>query len=266
MRRLFIATASAALVAACGGSAARTPKPQHDTAPAAPEHYTYVVRNAYPHDTDRYTQGLQYVDGELWEGTGEYGRSRLLRTDLATGRTHEVARLPRSEFGEGIAVLGDRVYQLTWQENKAYVYDRRSGARCGEFRYPGEGWGLTTDGTKLYMSDGTEYIHTVDPETFRRERSVAVTLDGAPVRMINELEWIDGKIWANVYLTEQLAVIDPATGRIEGIVDLTGLLPEELREPDTDVLNGIAWDEATGRIFVTGKRWCRIYEIETVKK
>ena len=131
MRRLLIATASAPLVAACGGSAARTPKPQHDTAPAAPERYTYVVRNAYPPAPARYTQGLQYVDGQLWEGTGEYGRSRLLRTDLATGRTHEVARLPRSEFGEGIAVLGERVYNLTWQYNKAYVYVLRRGYKCG---------------------------------------------------------------------------------------------------------------------------------------
>lgn len=249
-----------ALLVSCGGSrtrAARTAEP-----PAEPKQYTYTVLNTYPHSTQSYTQGLQFADGMLWEGTGQHGQSVLRKTDLATGRTEVVARLPRSEFGEGITLLDGKVYQLTWQSNKAYVWDAATGEKMREYRYPGEGWGLTTDGRLLYMSDGSEYIHTVDPATFRRLGSTAVTLAGAPVKMLNELEWIDGRIWANVYMTDQIVIIDPATGVVEGIIDLTGLLPAEEVGPETDVLNGIARDPDTGRIFVTGKNWDKIFEIE----
>ncbi|MDE5852126.1 MAG: glutaminyl-peptide cyclotransferase, partial [Alistipes sp.] len=150
--------------------------------------------------------------------------------------------------------------------NKAYVYDAATGRETATFRYTGEGWGLTTDGEKLYMSDGSENIRIVDPVDFRRTGSITVTLRGEPVRLLNELEWIDGHIWANVYTTDYLLVIDPATGIVEGIVDLTGLLPDSDRTPDTDVLNGIARDAATGRIFVTGKNWPKLFEIEIVTK
>ena len=135
-----------------------------------------------------------------------------------------------------------------------------------DHRYPGEGWGLTTDGERLYLSDGTESIHVLDPETFRRERRITVTLEGEPVRFLNELEWIDGRIWANVYTTDQIVIIDPATGAVEGVVDLTGLLSQEDRTRQTDVLNGIAWDAAGGRIFVTGKNWPKLFEIEILPK
>lgn len=256
------------LFASCGPNAARTQKVQPETAvpPAATERYTYVVRNTYPHLTTSYTQGLQFTDGELWEGTGEYGHSVLQRLDLATGKADVKVRLPRSEFGEGITLLNGEIYQLTWMNNTAHVYDRETLRKIRDFRYPGEGWGLTTDGKKLYMSDGTAYIHVLDPATFSRERSIPVTYEGQSVEMLNELEWIDGKIWANVYTTDQIVLIDPATGVVGGVVDLTGLLPESDRTAQTDVLNGIAYDAATERIFVTGKRWDKLFEIEIVKQ
>ena len=224
------------------------------------------MQRVYPHDPENYTQGLQYADGLLWEGTGQNGASRLLKTDLETSRSEVVARLPRSEFGEGIALLGGKVYQLTWTSNRAHVYDAATGRRTGGFTYPGQGWGLTTDGRWLYMSDGSDRIRVLDPDTFERERNIAVTLSGEPVRLLNELEWIEGKIWANVYTTDQIVIIDPATGAVEGIVDLSGLLPEEEVTPSTDVLNGIAYDPALKRIFVTGKNWSKLFHITLEKQ
>lgn len=257
----------ALMLAACGSNAARKQQ-NRETSAQQPQttRYTYVVRQTYPHAVGSYTQGLQYVDGVLWESTGEYGESRLQTVDLATGRTDLKVALPDSEFGEGLTLLGDRIFQLTWMNNTAHVYDRQSLRKVREYTYTGEGWGLTTDGEKLYMSDGTEYIRVLDPATFRQEGSFAVICEGQPVRLLNELEWIDGKIWANVYTTDQIVIIDPKSGRVEGILDLTGLLPQDERTPLTDVLNGIAYDEATGRIFVTGKRWPKLYEIEIVKQ
>lgn len=269
MKTTTILLCAALLLGACGGNAARSRKSAaatRITVPAAPREYTYRVKAVHPHATDAYTQGLQYVDGTLWEGTGQHGASRVTKTDLGTGRTELFARLPRSEFGEGITLLDGRLYYLTWQSNTAHVYDVATGRHLRDFRYPGEGWGLTTDGERLYLSDGTESIHVLDPETFRRERRITVTLEGEPVRFLNELEWIDGRIWANVYTTDQIVIIDPATGAVEGVVDLTGLLPQEDRTRQTDVLNGIAWDAAGGRIFVTGKNWPKLFEIEILPK
>lgn len=269
MRTVTTLLLSALLFTACGPRAARTQKAATATpaaTPAAPVRYTYIVRNVHPHLTTSYTQGLQFADGELWEGTGEYGHSVLQRLDLSTGKADVKVRLPRAEFGEGITLLGERIYQLTWMNNTVHVYDRKSFEKIDEHRYTGEGWGLTTDGTKLYMSDGTANIRVVDPVSFRRERDIPVTYEGQAVEMLNELEWIGGKIWANVYTTDQIVMIDPATGIVEGVVDLTGLLPDADRTPQTDVLNGIAYDEATGRIFVTGKRWNKLFEIEIVKQ
>lgn len=255
---------SGLLLASCGGSQVRAKHPV--TPPAAPKQYTYEVRAIHPHPTDSYTQGLQYVDGVLWEGTGQLGQSVVQRLDLGTGRAELFARLPKEEFGEGITLLGDRLYQLTWQSNKAYVYDLKTGAKIEEFRYPGEGWGLTTDGQKLYMSDGSANIYTLDPATFKREKRTTVTLKGAPVDFLNELEWIDGKIWANVYTTDQIVIIDPTTGVVEGVIDLTGLLPVADVTASTDVLNGIAYAAAQKRIFVTGKNWSKLFEIEIREK
>ena len=234
---------SGLLLVACGGNQARAKRPE---APAAPKEYTYAVRSVHPHPTTSYTQGLQFADGLLWEGTGELGESVVQTLDLETGRTEVFARLPQEDFGEGITLLDGKLYQLTWQSNKAYVYDLKTGKKIKEFRYPGEGWGLTTDGQKLYMSDGTA--------------------KGMAINFLNELEWIEGKLWANVYTTDQIVIIDPATGVVEGVVDLTGLLPDEEVTPTTDVLNGIAYDAAGKRIFVTGKNWSKLFEIEIIGK
>lgn len=255
---------STLLLASCGGGAARTKKPATEPAPK-PREYTYRVVTTYPHLTTSYTQGLQYADGVMWEGTGQNGESVLQTIDLATGKASVVARLPHADFGEGIALLGGKVYQLTWHSNKAYVYDAATGRKIGEHRYQGEGWGLTTDSRKLYMSDGTEYLRTLNPENFGLEKRTAVTYQGRPVQFLNELEWIDGKIWANVYTTEQVVIIDPATGVVEGVIDLAGILPEAEITAQTDVLNGIAYDAKSKRIFVTGKNWSKIFEIEIIE-
>lgn len=258
------------VLAACGSGSARAKRPNSDNAASVqvvePVQYTYRVRKVYPHATDAYTQGLQYVDGTLWEGTGQNGASRITKTDLATGRTTEFARLPRTDFGEGITLLNDKIYQLTWQSNKAYVYEAATGRELQTFRYAGEGWGLTTDGTNLYMTDGSEKIHTIAPADFKRTGRITVTYRGEPMQLLNELEWIDGRIWANVYTTDYVLIIHPETGVVEGIIDFTGLLPESDRTPATDVLNGIAHDSATGRIFVTGKNWPKLFEIEIIPK
>ena len=247
-------------VISCGGRQAAGPAAA--ASPAEPTHYTYSVKAIYPHPADRYTQGLQFAGGRMWEGTGMRGESAVWSTDLATGSTECFATLPRSEFGEGITLLDGKLYQLTWTDNKAHVYDLRTGRIVNNFRYRGEGWGLTSDGRKLYMSNGTSRIWRLDPESFRREASIDVTLRGEPLEYLNELEWSDGRIWANVYTTDAIVIIDPSTGVVEGLIDLRGLLAEEDIADDTDVLNGIAYDAEGRRIFVTGKRWNKIFEIE----
>ena len=252
-------------IASCGGRRAAMSSDSGATA-AEPKQYTYRVKAVYPHPADRYTQGLQYAGGKLWEGTGMRGESAIYVTDLETDATRKFAELPRSEFGEGITLLDGLLYQLTWTENKARVFDIATGRCLREFRYQDEGWGLTTDGSRLYMSNGTSRIWRIDPSTFRREKGVTVTLRGEPVWYLNELEWIDGRIWANVYTTDAIVIIDPATGIVEGVVDLRGLLPAEDHTEETDVLNGIAYDEEGGRIFVTGKRWNKIFEIEIIEQ
>ena len=259
----FIALIWLAALTACDNSSSRRAK---NSPLPEPTRYTYRIVATYPHATDAYTQGLQYADGSLWEGTGEYGRSEVRRVDLESGRYETLQKLPPTEFGEGITLLNGTLYQLTWESNTCHLYDLKSGRKIRDFRYPGEGWGLTTDGERLYMSNGTANIYHLDPETFRRKRTVTVTWQGEPVQYLHELEWIDGKIWANVYTTDQLLIIHPTTGVVEGVVDLSGLLSEQERTPMTDVLNGIAYDDATKRIFVTGKRWPKLYEIALIKQ
>lgn len=273
MKLATILLLAATLLSGCGSSPARSRKaPKTNTVenPAPePRQYSYRIKAVYPHSTQAYTQGLLWYDGRLWEGTGQNGESVVQTLSLETGQSRVLARLPRSEFGEGIAILGDELFQLTWQSNTVHVYRITEGGRLEKIRdhrYPGEGWGITSDGRKLYMSDGSANLYTVDPATFRREGHVTVTFRGEPVSFLNELEWIDGRIWANVYTTDQIAIIDPATGRIEGVVDLTGLLPDEDRTPTTDVLNGIAWDPDAKRLFVTGKNWCKLFEIEIIEQ
>ena len=262
---LFSASLLFAAVGASSGCNGNTSRRSAAPMPVEPARYSYRIVASYPHLTTSYTQGLQYVDGVMWESTGLNGKSRLQKIDIETGAADVVAELPDSEFGEGLAVLGDEIFQLTWTSNIAHVYDRKTGRRLRNVRYSGEGWGLATDGERLYMSNGSEYIYRVDPATFKREKTITVTVKGEPVRYLNELEWIDGRIWANVYTTDCIVIIDPETGAVEGIVDLQGLLPETEITSETDVLNGIAYDAVNKRIFVTGKNWSRIFEIELVE-
>ena len=262
MRAIISVMAIIALLASCGNSAKKS---KTETPKAPLKYYGYDVIKRYPHRTDAYTQGLQFVDGILWEGTGQYGESRLQRIDLASGRVEVVATLPKEHFGEGITLLNDKIYQLTWQSGVMHIYDRKSLKKVATHRYRGEGWGLTTDGESLYMSDGTSDIRVLDSATLKVKRTVNVTLNGESLPYLNELEWIDGRIWANVYTYDQIAIINPDSGVVEGIVDLRGLLDASLQTEETDVLNGIAYDSRTEKIYLTGKNWPRLYEVRLVE-
>lgn len=262
MKRIVTILIAFATLVSCGGVRKKSATAQA----VEPTFYSYEVVTEYPHSRTSYTQGLQFVDGELWEGTGEYGRSRILRTDLATGKVLQSKKLPKEEFGEGITVLGDKLYQLTWLEGKLHIYDKATLRQIATHTYKGEGWGLTTDGERLYMSDGTSVIRVLNPTTLKEERRFGVKLRGRSVNYLNELEWIDGKIWANIYTTDHIAIINPENGAVEGLIDLKGVLPDSERTATTDVLNGIAYDKATQRIFVTGKNWSKLFEIKVFKQ
>ena len=221
----------------------------------------------WPHDSLAYTQGLVARDSVLLESTGLEGHSDIRTVDRATGKMLKRALLPDSEFGEGIASIGNRVYQLTWQSGRGRVYDAHTLAVVDSFTYDGEGWGLATDDTLLYMTDGTSGVRVIDPNGFRVVRRIRVTEAGEGVHMLNELEWVRGELWANVYETSLVARIDPATGRVVGWVDLGMLLPEAQRDRLKDrggVANGIAYDRATDRVLVTGKYWPYLFQLDTI--
>lgn len=229
--------------------------------------YGYRVVHVYPHDTGAYTEGLFYKDGYLYESTGEAGSSTVRKVELASGETVQRHNLPARYFGEGIVDWKDRLVQLTWKSGTGFVYDLASFALQRNFSYPGEGWALTRDDTHLYMSDGTPVLRVLDPETLAVVRRIRVTADGVPVTNLNELEWVDGEIYANVWLTDRIARIDPASGHVVGWIDLGGLFDiSQLPDPGDDVLNGIAWDAQHKRLFVTGKCWPKLFEIRLVKK
>lgn len=229
----------------------------------APKHYTVKVVHEYPHDSKAYTQGLFFHDGQLYESTGQTGSSSFRVVDLQTGKVLRKLGFNRKYFGEGSVIFQDKMYMLTWTSKVAFVYDAKTLEYQKTYSYPREGWGLTTDGKNLIASDGSANLYFLDGE-FRLQRSVKVTMNGRPVRYLNELEWINGRIWANVYTTDMIVIINPSSGEVEGVVDCSGLLPQKLRGPDTDVLNGIA--VLDGRIFLTGKNWPRLYEIELKDK
>lgn len=226
---------------------------------SAPQ-YTYKVIKVYPHDQEAFTQGLVFENGYLYESTGLYGKSSIRKVELETGRILQMQKLPANYFGEGIAIVGDKIIQLTWREKKAFVYDKHTFEILMEFSYPTEGWGLTFDGQKLIMSDGSQYLYFLDPEKFEIIGKIEVR-DKEPVKKLNELEFIDGLIYANVWLEDKIAIIEPETGKVIGWIDLTGIYRK--KDPN-HVLNGIAYDKAKGRLFVTGKCWQWIFEIEVV--
>lgn len=227
--------------------------------------YGFKVVHAYPHDTSAYTEGLFYKDGFLYESTGEAGESTVRKVELKSGETVQRYNLPSQYFGEGIIDWKDRLVQLTWQTQTGFVYDLATFKLRNTWHYPGEGWALTRDATHLYMSDGSAVLRVLDPETLATTGSIMVTADGEPVTNLNELEWVKGELYANVWLTNRIARIDPASGHVVGWIDLSGLLDvNQLPDPGNDVLNGIAYDAQHDRLFVTGKRWPKLFEIRLV--
>lgn len=229
--------------------------------------YDYKVKNTYPHDPQAFTQGLFYQNGLLYESTGLYGRSSLRKVELQTGRVLLKRDLPSNVFGEGSAPFDNKVFTLTWTSQGGFIYSLDALQPLGTFQYQGEGWGLTTDGKRLYLSDGTPYIRVLDPATMRVERRIHVTADAVPVAELNELEWVDGQIFANIWQTDRIARIDPFSGRVLGWIDMKGLDRLAGIEAGADnVLNGIAYDAATKRLFVTGKLWPKLFEVELKKR
>jgi glutamine cyclotransferase len=224
--------------------------------------HTYEVVNAYSHDTNAFTEGLVYENGVLYESTGLYGKSTLRKVELETGRPLQLHSLPNEFFGEGITIFGDRIIQLTWRENKGFVYDKNSFELLEEFSYDTEGWGITNDGEKLIMSDGSATLHFLDPETFQEIGTVEVHDVSGPVKRLNELEYVKGEVYANVWKEKRIAIIDTQTGQVSWI-DLTGLSDPNDSDPE-NVLNGIAHDPEGDRLFVTGKRWTQLFEIRLV--
>jgi glutaminyl-peptide cyclotransferase len=221
----------------------------------------YQIVNIWPHDSNAFTQGLILADGKLLESTGQEGRSSLRSVELETGKVLKKVDVPVPYFAEGIAVLNGKIYQLTWQHQLGFIYDAQSFERIGEFKYQGEGWGLTTDGQALILSDGSNRLRFLDPASFRVIKTITV-LDGAtPVNELNELEWVQGEIYANIWHDDRIAVVNPQTGRVTSWIDLTGLIPAGELPDEEAVLNGIAYDQANNKLFVTGKLWPRLFEI-----
>ncbi|WP_404419128.1 glutaminyl-peptide cyclotransferase [Marinospirillum sp.] len=234
-------------------------------AQATPPVSDFRVLQTYPHDPQAFTQGLLFHEGHLYESTGRYGQSTLRKVDLESGEVVQSVQLPAHRFGEGLALWEDWLIQLTWQAGEARVYDRHSLELLHTFSYKGQGWGLTADDTSLILSDGSATLRFFDPETFTETRRIQVLDQGRAVSRLNELDYVKGEILANVWHSDLIARINPQSGRVQGWIDLQGLLPEHLQPQDSDaVLNGIAWDAENQRLFVTGKLWPKLFAIELI--
>jgi glutamine cyclotransferase len=233
-----------------------------------PKLYTYKVLESYPHDMQAYTQGLEFFGEGLYESTGKYGQSSIRRTDPQTGEVMQKVMLGDRYFGEGLTVMNDKVYQLTWRENIGYIYDRESLEQTGTFVYgeSKEGWGLCNDGNKIYKSDGSERIWILDPDTMTEEEYIEIYTNKSKITNVNELEWVDGKIYANRYEKDAVAIVDPATGAVEGVIDMAGLKDQVTQHPELNVLNGIAYKGEPNILYVTGKNWDKLFKIEIVPK
>ena len=232
--------------------------------PAVKE-YTLEVVAEYPHDTESYTQGLFFDQGQMYESTGVHGKSTFRKVDLETGKALQRLDFDKKYFVEGSVMWKGNLYILTWESRLAFVYDAETLEYKSTWKYPREGWGITTDGKNLIASDGSANIYFMD-ENFALDRKILVRLDERPVRFLNELEYIDGKIWANVYTSNEIVIINPKDGKIQGVIDCRGLLPSHLRTGTTDGVDGIAYDEKTGKIYLTGKNWPRLYEVRLVER
>jgi glutamine cyclotransferase len=247
------------------GALAGRPDRQQSPEPSPPV-YTFKVRKSFPHDPAAFTQGLVLYDGALFESTGLYGASSLRKVDLQTGRVLRKIDVPAEYFAEGMTIFQGKIFQLTWKAHKGFTYDPKSFEKTGEFAYEGEGWGLTHDDRFLIMSDGTNQIRFLDPSNFEVVRTIKVFDAARPLMELNELEYIKGEIYANVWQTDRIARIAPASGEVREWIDLHGLLEIKDNSQPVDVLNGIAYDEATDRLFVTGKLWPKLFEIQLKKK
>ena len=232
---------------------------------ASVRHYRLEVIDQFPHDTESYTQGLFFHKGQMYETTGLNGKSTLRKVDINTGKPLKRIDFDKKYFVEGSVVFKDNLYILTWESKVAFIYGADSLNYKSTWSYPREGWGITTDGKQLIASDGSATLFFMD-ENFALQRRVNVKYEDRPVRWLNELEYIDGKIWANVYTTDEIVIINPKDGKVTGVVDCRGLLPKELHTSQTDVLNGIAYDPDTGKIYLTGKNWPKLYEVRLVEK
>ena len=248
-----------------GETPAESQTPQFK-APVRVVNYRFEVVNVYPHDPRAFTQGLLYHDGFLYESTGLNGQSSLRKVDLVTGEVRQRFDVPETYFAEGLALFNRRLYQLTWQSRLGFIYDQDSFQLQRTFNYRGEGWGLTDDGQQLIMSDGTNRLRFLDPETLDQKREVDVRDEDRPVNLLNELEFVKGDLWANIWQSDRLVRINPQSGQVTGWVNLAGLLPTQDRLRGADVLNGIAYDEAGDRLFVTGKLWPKLFEIRLVER
>lgn len=227
-------------------------------------HYTYKINKEYPHSRASYTEGLFFNDGKLYESIGQYGESAFLQVNLEDGSAIKSTPFESKYFIEGSCILNGYLYILTWKHYTCFVYNPKTMVKMADFRNPREGWGMTTDGKSLIISDGSSNIYYHDPLTFMEQKKIKVKLNGKSVNNLNELEYIDGKIWANIYLTDFIVIIDPETGNVIGKIDCTGILSSSLRKRDTDVLNGIAYDPCKKKIYVTGKYWPKMYQISIV--
>lgn len=252
------------VLAACGNNPETEEKSIVSVIPP-PVQMSYSLLKVYPHDTAAFTQGLQFVHGFFYEGTGEYGRSNLRKTDIQTGKVLQKHDLSNELFGEGVTVLDNKIYQITWQNKKGFVYNMTDFKLIREFFYPTDGWGITNDGTYLIMSDGSSNIYYMDPLTFKEIRRISVQDNAGLKNNLNELEFIKGFIYANVWQTDEILKIDTSSGNVVGRLDMSGLkksYPELIDENNNKVLNGIAWDSSSNRLFITGKNWPKLFEIK----
>jgi glutaminyl-peptide cyclotransferase len=236
------------------------------SAPAEPPIDGYRIVRAFPHDPTAFTEGLFYLDGKLYESTGLNRQSTIREVRLEDGKVLRSVSLEPQYFGEGIVNWGNEIVSLTWQDGIGFRWNRKDFRRTGEFRYMGEGWAMTQDGTNVIMSDGTSQLRVLDPRTMAERKRIKVTYKGAPVERLNELEWVKGEIFANIWMGRRIARIDPKTGNVKGWIDLAMLVAENANGDPDAVLNGIAYDSKADRLFVTGKNWAKIYQIAIVPK
>lgn len=278
--RFYILLLSALLLFSCNGSSPsavekndpvnNNPDITTSENTAAVPNYDYEIVKEYKHDSDAFTQGLVFNNGFLYESTGQYGESTLRKVEIDTGKVLQKQDVPKEFFAEGLTILNDKIYQVTWREEKGFIYNLSNLKLASEFRYSGEGWGLTQDGKNLILSDGTHVIRFINPETFETIRTIVVRDEnGQPLLKLNELEYIKGEIWANIWHSEEIgkpnhiARINPENGQLLGWINLEGISPDDTkRDPESNTMNGIAYDEAGDRIFVTGKNWKKLFEIK----